>query len=154
MTAGLPVGPAARGTEHGRGVVGYAPGVFDLFHVGHLNLLRRARLHCDHLIAGVVTDETARGVKGRWPVVPEDERLAIVDALRFVDLAVLEWTADRFAVWESLRFDTLFKGDDWAGTPQGLAWEREFAPVGVTVHYLPYTEHTSTSRLRSVTGGS
>jgi len=138
-------------TRAGRGVVGYAPGIFDMFHVGHLNILRRAWLQCHHLVAGVVSDEAARQVKGRWPVVPEEERLAVVDAMRFVDRAILEWTSDRLAIWEALRFDVLYKGDDWKGSAAGLEQERQFARVGVDVVYLPYTSHTSTTRLRSVT---
>lgn len=131
-------------------VVGYAPGVFDMFHVGHLNLLRRARLGCGRLVAGVVSDEAALRVKNRWPVVPEDERLAIVSAMTFVDVAVLEWSPDKRTVWEALRFDVLFKGDDWRGTPRGEALEQAMASVGVRVVYLPYTAHTSTTGLRAV----
>lgn len=134
----------------GHGLVGYAPGVFDLFHVGHLNVLRRARLRCDHLIAGVVTDDAARQLKGRWPVVPEEERLAVVDAMRFVDRAVLEWSADKLDIWEALRFDVLFKGDDWQGSERYMAIEKQFALVGVRVIYLPYTSHTSSTKLRRV----
>lgn len=132
-------------------VIGYAPGVFDMFHVGHLNLLRRARLGCGRLVAGVVSDEAALRVKGRWPVVPEDERLAIVSAMTFVDVAVLEWSPDKLTVWEALRFDVLFKGDDWRGTPRGDELEQSMAGVGVRVVYLPYTAHTSTTGLRAVT---
>lgn len=134
-------------------VVGYAPGVFDMFHVGHLNLLRRARLGCGRLVAGVVSDDAALQVKGRWPVVPEDERLAIISAMTFVDVAVLEWSPDKLTIWEALRFDVLFKGDDWRGTPRGDALEQTMAGVGVRVIYLPYTAHTSTTGLRAVTSG-
>ena len=135
----------------GPGLVGYAPGVFDLFHVGHLNVLRRARLRCDHLIVGVVTDDSALRGKGRWPVVPEEERLAVVDAMRFVDSAVLEWTEDKMEIWEALRFDILFKGDDWRGSEKYTAVATQLARVGAHVVYLPYTSHMSTSQLRRVT---
>lgn len=133
------------------GVVGYAPGAYDLFHVGHLNLLRRARLSCDHLIAGVVCDEVALQQKGRWPVVPEDERVAVVAAMDFVDEAVMELTTDKLLTWEAVRFDVVFKGDDWRGSAKWTALEADFAERGVRVHYLPYTEHTSTTKLRAVT---
>jgi glycerol-3-phosphate cytidylyltransferase len=130
-------------------LVGYAPGAFDLFHVGHLNLLRRARLECDYLIAGVVSDEVALAQKGRYPVVPEDERLEIVASLDVVDRAVLEVTTDKLATWERVRFDTIFKGSDWVGSAKWTELEREFAVRGVRVAYLPYTEHVSTTVLRT-----
>ncbi|MDQ3343090.1 MAG: adenylyltransferase/cytidyltransferase family protein [Actinomycetota bacterium] len=136
------------------GVVGYAPGAYDLFHVGHLNLLRRARLSCDYLIAGVVCDEVALRQKGRWPVVPEDERLAVAAAMDFVDEAVMEMTTDKLLTWDAVRFDVVFKGDDWRGSAKWTALEKAFADVGVRVHYLPYTEHTSTTKLRSGTGAA
>lgn len=134
------------------GVVGYAPGAYDLFHVGHLNLLRRASLSCDYLIAGVVCDEVALQQKGRWPVVPEDERLAVVAAMDFVDEAVMELTTDKLLTWRAVRFDVVFKGNDWRGSVKWTALEAAFADRGVRVHYLPYTEHTSTTKLRAATG--
>lgn len=141
--------PAA--TPPPTGLVGYAPGAYDLFHVGHLNLLRRARLSCDYLIAGVVSDEVALRQKGRWPVVPEEERLAVVEAMDFVDEVVMERTTDKLVTWQSVRFDVVFKGDDWRGSEKWTALGRAFAEVGVRVAYLPYTEHTSTTKQRSVT---
>jgi glycerol-3-phosphate cytidylyltransferase len=134
-------------------VVGYAPGVYDMFHIGHLNILRRARLDCDYLIAGVVTDETAESAKGRRPVVPLSERLEIVSAIRFVDEAVADEFVDKFAMWEKLKFDVIFKGDDWRGTPKGDRMEADFASVGVRVSYFPYTGHTSSTILRRWIGG-
>ena len=129
-------------------IVGYAPGVFDMFHIGHLNLLRRARLECDYLIAGVVTDEVVERIKGQRAVVPLFERLEIVQAIRFVDEAVADPTSDKFEMWERLRFDVLLKGDDWRGTPKGDAVERALVEVGAGVVYLPYTPTTSSSMLR------
>jgi glycerol-3-phosphate cytidylyltransferase len=128
--------------------VGYAPGVYDLFHIGHLNILRRAAGLCDVLIAGVVSDEMAALAKGRPPVVPLDERLEIVSSVRFVDRAVAERQPDKLLMWEELRFDVLFKGDDWLGTPKGAKLERDMHGVGVDVAYLPYTVHTSSTVLR------
>lgn len=130
------------------GVVGYAPGVFDMFHVGHLNLLRRARLCCDHLVAGVVSDSVTMAQKGRWPVVPQDERLQVVASMDVVDEAVLQTSVDKLLIWEAVRFSEIYKGSDWQGTAGGSALERAFAAVGVRVVYLPYTEHTSTTLLR------
>lgn len=128
--------------------VGYAPGVYDLFHVGHLNLLRHARGHCDHLIAGVVSDEMAELAKGRRPVVPLVERLEIVRSVRYVDEAFVETVPDKLRTWRQVGFDVLFKGDDWRGTDKGLRLERDFASVGVDVVYFPYTVHTSSTQLR------
>lgn len=132
------------------GVRGYAPGVYDMFHIGHLNILRRARLNCDYLIAGVVDDSVALAMKGRPPVVPEDERLAIVASMGVVDGVFLETTPDKLVTWRSVKFDVIFKGDDWRDTEKGRRLEAMFAGVGVGVVYLPYTEHTSTTRLRTI----
>ena len=131
-------------------VVGYAPGVYDMFHVGHLNLLRRARLGCDYLIAGVVTDEVVEAIKGQRPVVPLFERMEVVQSVRFVDEAVADDSEDKFAMWERLKFDVIFKGDDWRGTPKGDRMEVAFARVGVAVAYFPYTTTTSSTLLRTV----
>jgi glycerol-3-phosphate cytidylyltransferase len=128
--------------------IGYAPGVYDLFHVGHLNLLARASERCDRLVAGVVSDELAALAKGRQPVVPLAERLEIVRSIRFVAEAVPEVLPEKLDTWRHVGFDVLFKGDDWRGTPKGDRLERDFASVGVEVVYLPYTVHTSSSLLR------
>ena len=129
-------------------VVGYAPGGYDLFHVGHLNILRHAKAHCDFLIAGVVSDELLEKVKGRRPVVPLAERLEIVCHIAFVDRAVAEVLPDKLDTWREVGFDVIFKGDDWRGTPKGDKLERDFASVGVEVVYFPYTVHTSSTKLR------
>ncbi|MFP8964496.1 adenylyltransferase/cytidyltransferase family protein [Streptomyces nanhaiensis] len=133
--------------------VGYAPGVYDLFHVGHLNILRHARNRCDYLVAGVVSDEMARQAKGRPPVVPLTERLEIVRSIRFVDAAFVETVPDKLETWRQVRFDAIFKGDDWRGTEKGERLERDFAGVGVEVVYFPYTVHTSSTLLRRALDG-
>jgi glycerol-3-phosphate cytidylyltransferase len=129
-------------------VVGYAPGAYDMFHVGHLRILRRARLACDYLIAGVVTDEVLEQAKGKRPVVPLEERLEIVRAVSFVDAAVVDTSNDKLVMWRELHFDVLFKGDDWKGTPKGERLETALAGVGARVVYFPYTAHTSSTLLR------
>jgi glycerol-3-phosphate cytidylyltransferase len=128
--------------------IGYAPGVYDLFHVGHLNILRNARLACDYLIAGVVSDELTWRAKGKGPVISLAERLEIVSSIRYVDEAVVEDAPTKLQMWERLHFDVIIKGDDWRGTEKGDRLEREFAPLGVEVFYLPYTVHTSSTILR------
>ena len=129
-------------------VVGYAPGAYDLFHVGHLNILKHAAAHCDRLIAGVVADEVLLQTKGRLPVVPLAERMEIVRSIRCVDDVHAEVVPDKLDTWREVRFDVLFKGDDWRGTPKGNALERDFAAVGVEIRYFPYTMHTSSTALR------
>ena len=128
--------------------IGYAAGAFDLFHVGHLNILRHAKANCDELIAGVVSDEMLRLTKGITPVVPLAERLEIVSHISFVDRAVAETLPNKLDTWRNLKFDVFFKGDDWRGTEKGTRLEREFAAVGVEVIYFPYTVHTSSTALR------
>lgn len=128
--------------------IGYAAGAFDLFHVGHLNLLRHAKQHCDILIAGVVSDEMLRQVKGIEPVIPTSERAEIVSHISFVDDVYVETSPSKMDAWEDVRFTHFFKGDDWRGTEKGLRLERDFSTVGVEVVYFPYTAHTSSSSLR------
>jgi glycerol-3-phosphate cytidylyltransferase len=128
--------------------VGYAPGAFDLFHIGHLNILKHAKENCDVLIAGVVSDEMLELARGRRPVVPLAERLEIVRHIDYVDRVHAETVPDKLDTWAELTFDIFFKGDDWKGTPRGDALERRFAEVGVTVVYFPYTVTTSSTVLR------
>lgn len=134
------------------GVIGYAPGAYDLFHVGHLNLLREARERCDHLIAGVVSDEMCELTKGVRPLVPLAERLEIVHSIGIVDEVHAEATPDKLDAWQDLRFHRIFKGDDWRGSAKGRALEQKFSAVGVEVVYFPYTMHTSSSLLRRAVG--
>ena len=130
-------------------VVGYTTGVFDMFHIGHLNILRNARSACDYLIVGVTTDELAVRRKGRAPIVPLFERMEIVQNVRFVDDVVPQTTMDKMEAWRKLKFDVMFVGDDWKGSEAWAAYEREFGDVGVQLTYLPYTGHTSSHLLRS-----
>jgi len=128
--------------------VGYAGGAFDLFHIGHLNILKHAKSQCDYLIAGVLSDEMLLVTKGTVPVVPLAERLEIVRHIAFVDEAIAEVAEDKMDTWRTLRFDVYFKGDDWKGTERGRLLERQFAEVGVDVVYFPYTVSTSSTALR------
>jgi len=129
--------------------IGYAAGAYDLFHIGHLNLLRRAKEQCDHLIAGVVSDDVLIATKGRAPIIPLAERLEIVRHISYVDDAVAEVVPDKLETWRQVGFTVFFKGDDWRGTARGLALERDFAAVGVEVVYFPYTIDTSSTALRA-----
>ncbi|WP_164700489.1 adenylyltransferase/cytidyltransferase family protein [Modestobacter sp. KNN46-3] len=129
-------------------VIGYAPGAYDLFHIGHLNILKHAAAHCDRLIAGVVSDEMLVLTKGRAPVVPLTERMEIVRNLSMVDGVHPEVLPEKLDTWREVGFDVIFKGDDWRGTEKGRRLESDFAAVGVEVRYFPYTAHTSSTILR------
>lgn len=130
--------------------VGYVPGAWDMFHVGHLNILLRARALCDRLVVGVVTDEVLIEAKGKSPVVPLDERLEVVSAIDIVDQVVIDHASNKLDAWHRFGFDVIFKGDDWRGTPKGDRLEHDMHGVGVAVHYFPYTVHTSSTILRSL----
>ena len=127
--------------------VGYTTGVFDLFHIGHLNLLKQAKDKCDYLIVGVTTDEEAIRIKNKKPIIPFEERIEIIRNIKFVDKAVPEENSDKLVAWDLYRFDVIFKGDDWKGTFKWLEYEREFSKLGVDVVYFPYTEGTSSTLL-------
>ena len=129
-------------------IVGYVPGVFDLFHIGHLNMLRQARKLCDVLVAGVVSDEMCELGKGIRPTVPLEERVAIVDAIGIVDATYVETTLDKRDAWHEVGFHRLIKGDDWKGTAKGDRLEQQMAEVGVEVVYFPYSIQTSSTALR------
>ncbi len=128
--------------------IGYAAGVYDLFHIGHLNLLKHARENCDYLIAGVVTPELTLAQKNKEPVVPLHERLEIVRNIRLVDEVVVDDFTDKLEAWRAFGFNVFFKGDDWRGTEKGIRLEAGMKEVGVEVVYFPYTVHTSSTMLR------
>ncbi|TNM61044.1 adenylyltransferase/cytidyltransferase family protein [Streptomyces sp. NP160] len=130
-------------------ITGYTTGVYDLFHIGHLRLLERAKEHCDRLVVGVTTDQLSLAVKGKTPVIPFDERRAIVSALSCVDEVVPQTSMNKREAWEAVRFDVMFVGDDWRGTPKWVALEEEFASLGVRIEYFAYTDHTSSTLLRA-----
>lgn len=133
--------------------VGYVPGAWDMFHIGHLNILQRARPLCDRLVVGVVTDEVLHLAKGKYPLVPLEERLEIVRSIDLVDEAVVDHSSDKLDAWRRYGFDVIFKGDDWKDTPKGRRLEGDMASVGVEVCYFPYTMHTSSSHLRRLIAG-
>jgi glycerol-3-phosphate cytidylyltransferase len=129
-------------------IIGYTTGVFDMFHVGHLNILKRAKEQCDYLIVGVTTDELCQSYKNKMPIVPYDERKAIVEAIKYVDKVVPQEDRDKFAAWQRIGFNKMFVGDDWKGKPLFVEVERRLAEHGVEVVYFPYTKGTSSSILR------
>lgn len=129
-------------------VIGYTTGVFDLFHIGHLNILRRARQECDFLIVGVTTDELCLARKRKAPIIPFAERMDIVQSIRFVDQVVPQTDMDKEEAWRRLHFDRIMVGSDWKGTPKWNALEVSFGKIGVEIIYFDYTENTSSTILR------
>lgn len=132
--------------------VGITVGVFDLFHVGHLNLLERCKAMCDHLIVAVCQDDYVTQIKKKTPVYPAADRMRILAALKCVDEVIpvsIEETEDKMLLIKNHPFDVLFSGDDWKGTPRYLKTEEQFAEYGAKIEYLPYTQGISTSQLKS-----
>lgn len=130
--------------------IGYTTGVFDMFHIGHLNVIRRAKEQCDYLIVGVSTDELVIAEKHKTPIIPYEERCAIVSAIKYVDQVVPQVDKNKFAAWEKYHFDKMFVGSDWKGTEAWRKYEEQFAPVGVEIVYLPHTDGISSSILREL----
>ncbi|MFL2500931.1 MAG: adenylyltransferase/cytidyltransferase family protein [Candidatus Neomarinimicrobiota bacterium] len=130
--------------------IGYTTGCFDLFHIGHLNILKRARLECDYLIVGVTSDELSISAKKKRLVIPFQERMDIVESIKFVDEVVPQTSYDKMEAWNNLKFDKMFVGDDWKGTDQWNQIEKEFSQYGVEIIYFPYTTHTSSTVLRKI----
>ena len=128
-------------------IIGYTTGVFDMFHIGHLNILQKAKSMCDYLIVGVSTDELVQRDKNKTPVIPFAERAEIVKSICYVDQVVPQVDKNKKAAWEHLHFDKMFVGSDWQGTPQWREFEKEFAPLGVEIVYLPHTDGISSTQL-------
>ncbi|MBO5421464.1 MAG: adenylyltransferase/cytidyltransferase family protein [Clostridia bacterium] len=132
--------------------VGFTAGVFDLFHVGHLNLFENCKKMCSHLIVGVCDDEYVRDIKHKEPIFPLEERVRIISSLKCVDEVVVvsfEEIDDKMLALEKFKFDVLFSGDDWKGSERYLKTEEQFSKVGVSIEYLPYTKSVSTTEIKN-----
>ncbi len=129
--------------------IGYTTGVFDMFHIGHLNILKRSKEQCDYLIVGVTTDELV-SYKNKKAIIPHDERMAIIESIKYVDRVVSQDSMDKMTAWEKYKFDVMFVGSDWKGTDKWNEYERQFAAINVDIVYFPYTQHTSSTKLRKV----
>ena len=127
--------------------IGYTTGVFDMFHIGHLNILRRAKEQCEVLIVGVSTDELTVEYKHKKPMIPYEERRAIVEAIRYVDQVVPQTSMDKLEAWRQLHFDAIFHGDDWKGTSMYNEIEVKLSEVGCDLVFLPHTQGTSSTLL-------
>ena len=127
--------------------VGYTTGVFDMFHIGHLNILRRAKEQCEHLIVGVSTDEVVKQYKNKTPTIPFEERAEIVKAICYVDEVVPQESMDKYAAWEKIHFDAIFHGDDWKGSSMYDEIENKLKAVGVDMVFFPHTDGISSTIL-------
>lgn len=130
-------------------ILGYTSGVYDLFHIGHLNLLKNARGLCDKLIVGVSVDELVK-YKNKKAVIPFEERIEIVRNIKYVDSAIPQYEIDKFKVWEKIKFDVLFVGDDWYESDSWKIMENKFKDVNVRVIYFPYTKGTSSTLINEI----
>ncbi|MDA7537419.1 adenylyltransferase/cytidyltransferase family protein [Akkermansiaceae bacterium] len=130
--------------------IGYTTGVFDLFHIGHLNILEKASCKCDYLIVGVTSCETVKSYKGSLPIIPLDERVAIVKALKFVDKVVVQESMDKLLAWEKYKFDVLFHGSDWKDSEMYNEIEKELKIKGVDLVFFEYTTGASTTKLKKI----
>lgn len=131
-------------------IIGYTTGVFDMFHIGHLNILRRAKEKCDYLIVGVSTDKVVEDYKHHKPIIPFEQRLAIVGAIRYVDEVVPQCSMDKLEFLKNRHFDVMFHGDEWKGTELYERYEKEFAKYGARIEFLSHTEGISSSMLREI----
>ncbi len=129
-------------------IIGYTTGVFDMFHIGHLNILKNAKAHCDYLIVGVSTDEVVETYKNHLPIIPFEERFEIVSAIKYVDKVVPQTSMNKMEAYEKLNFDVLFHGSDWKGSEMYNKIIEDFSKIGVDVVFLPHTEGTSSTMLR------
>ena len=130
--------------------IGYTTGVYDLFHIGHLNILKRAKEQCDFLIVGVSTDDVVREYKHKTPIIPYEERVAIVEAIRYVDKVVPQTSMDKYSAWEEYHFDAIFHGDDWKGSNMYNEIEEKLKEVGCDMVFLPHTEGTSSTIITDI----
>lgn len=131
-----------------RKIVGYTQGTYDMFHIGHLNLIKNAKRHCDYLIVGVNADDLVEQYKDKRPIVPLNERVEIVRAIKYVDEVVVTTTLDKKEMWDKLRFDEIYIGDDWKGNERWEQTGKDMERLGVKLVFLPYTKDTSSTMLR------
>ena len=127
--------------------IGYTTGVYDMFHIGHLNILKRAKEQCDYLIVGVSTDEVVQNYKHKTPIVPFKERIEIVKAIRYVDEVIPQTSMNKMEAWEKIHFNVMFHGDDWKGSTMYNEVEKKLKEQGVEMVFLPHTDGTSSTLL-------
>lgn len=131
-------------------IIGYTAGVYDMFHIGHLNIIRNAKAQCDYLIVAVSTDELVKKEKNKTPIIPFKERKEIISALKYVDEVVPQYNKNKLGAWKKYKFNKMFVGSDWQNTPQWQKYEKELKPHGVEIIYLPHTYGISSTKLSSL----
>lgn len=129
-------------------VIGYTQGTFDMFHIGHLNLIKNAKRHCDYLVVGVNSDDLVESYKNKRPIIPLDERVEIMRAIKYVDEVIATNTLDKKEIWEKVRFNEIYIGDDWKGNERWEKTGKEMEQLGAKLVFLPYTKDTSSTMLR------
>lgn len=134
--------------------IGYTTGVYDMFHIGHLNIIQQAKAQCEHLIVGVTTDELCMKRKNRLPIICEKDRIAIVQAIKYVDEVVPQEDMNKLATVKKYHVDAVFVGSDWKGTPSWDEYEKAFAEEGCEVVYLDHTDGISSTILRDRLNGN
>lgn len=127
-------------------IIGYTAGVYDLFHIGHLTLLKNARGLCDKLIVGVTVDELVL-YKGKHAMIPYSDRAEIIRAIKYVDAVVPQYDMDKLAMCKKLKANVLFVGDDWYDTEKWKQYEEEFSREGIKIVYFPYTKGVSSTQI-------
>jgi len=127
--------------------IGYTTGVYDLFHIGHLNIIKRAKELCDFLIVGVSTDELVQSYKHKIPVIPFEERIQIVEAIKYVDKVVPQTSLDKVVAWNQFHFNAIFHGDDWKGSSMYDEIKNRFSNLGVDMVFLPHTQGVSSTEI-------
>tara|TARA_A100001035_G_C27719584_1_gene471219 strand:+ start:386 stop:817 length:432 start_codon:yes stop_codon:yes gene_type:complete len=131
-------------------IIGYTTGVFDLFHVGHVRILKKAKSLCDKLIVGVSTDTVVKKYKNKKPIIPYSERVEVIKNSRYVDMVVPQNTLDKFISWKKLKYDIILVGDDWFASKKWKLLDKKFKELGVRIIYLPYTKKTSSTKINNI----
>ena len=131
-------------------LIGYTAGVFDLFHIGHLNILKNAKSVCDKLIVGVSSDELVKKYKKKNPVIPFLERQEIVRSIKYVDSVIQQNTLDKFEIWKKLKFDIMIVGDDWYDTKKWKLIDKKFQSKKIKIIYFGYTKTTSSTKINNI----
>ena len=132
--------------------IGYTTGVYDMFHIGHLNILKRAKEQCDFLVVGVSTDEVVKNYKNKTPVIPFEDRFEIIKAIKYVDKAIPQTSMDKYLAWKQEHFDVIFHGDDWKNSKMYNEMEEKLKKEGVDFVYFPYTKDVSSTILKEKAG--
>ena len=130
--------------------IGYTQGVYDMFHIGHLNLLNNAKKYCDKLVVGVNADELVKSYKNKTPVINQSDRQDIVSNIKAVDDCIITYTLDKLEMLDKVHFEAIFIGNDWENHPRWIKTKEELAQYGVDVVFLPYTQDISSTMLREI----